>query len=142
MDKLSEHIANRVHELYWKDDINCARTSLICLGELFDTTIERQTIISAVGLHGAGGYRAQCGLVEGPLIFMGIYLNKLGHTEHEIVSACYKFAESFEGKFGSLLCRELRPNGFSPTDPPHLCETLTCQGIDFAHQYIFRIAKY
>ncbi len=32
------------------------RTSLICLSELFEITIEPQTIWSAVGLHGAGGY--------------------------------------------------------------------------------------
>ena len=56
---MKEYIKNRVHELYWNDDINCARTAIICLGELFETTIEHQTLCSAVGLHGAGGYRAQ-----------------------------------------------------------------------------------
>ena len=42
-------------ELYWKDDINCARTTLTCLSELFDVSLEAQTIKAAVGLHGAGG---------------------------------------------------------------------------------------
>ncbi len=32
MDEIKKQIVNRVHELYWKDDINCARTTLICLG--------------------------------------------------------------------------------------------------------------
>ncbi|RAZ93244.1 redox-active protein, partial [Klebsiella oxytoca] len=59
---MNEYITNRVHDLYWKEDINCARTALVCLSELFEITIEPQTIRSAVGLHGAGGYRAQCGL--------------------------------------------------------------------------------
>ena len=62
---MKEYIKNRVHELYWNDNINCARTAIICLSELFETAIEQQIIWSAVGLHGAGGYRAQCGLVEG-----------------------------------------------------------------------------
>ena len=37
---MKEYIKNRVHELYWNDDINCARTAIICLGELFETTID------------------------------------------------------------------------------------------------------
>ena len=135
---MNEYITNRVHDLYWMEDINCARTALVCLSELFEITIEPQTIWSAVGLHGAGGYRAQCGLVEGSLMFIGIYLHGLGKSEDEIVSACYNFASAFEKTFESLRCRELRPSGFSESDPPHLCENLTCNGIEFAYQYIFR----
>lgn len=133
---MNEYIKKRVHELYWNEDINCARTAIICLSELFETKIEPQTMWSAVGLHGAGGYRAQCGLVEGALMFIGIYLHVLGKTEEEIVSACYHFASAFEQAFGSLSCSRLRPTGFSESDPPHLCENLTCSGIKFAYQYI------
>ena len=99
---MKEYIINRVHELYWNDDINCARTTIICLSELFETAVEPQTIWSAVGLHGAGGYRAQCGLVEGALMFMGIYLHVLEKPEDEIVSACYNFASAFDKTFSSL----------------------------------------
>lgn len=137
---MKESITKRVHELYWEKDINCARTALICLGEFFDVTIEPQTIWSAVGLHGAGGYRAQCGLVEGPLMFLGIYLHNLGKTESELVSACYHFASAFEKTFGALRCLELRPTGFSESDPPHLCETLTCRAIQFAYEYISEVS--
>lgn len=133
---MKEYIDKRVHELYWTYDVNCARACLICLGELFDTKIERQTMASALGMHGAGGYRAQCGLVEGSIMFIGIYLYKTGQAENKIVSACRGFAEKFEDVFGSLLCRDLRPNGFSRNDPPHLCESLTCRGIAFAYQHI------
>lgn len=138
---MKEYIENRVHELYWKEDINCARTALICLGGLFETVIEPQTIQSAAGLHGAGGYRAQCGLVEGTLMFIGIYLHGLGRMEEEIVSACYGFASAFDRKFGSLRCFELRPAGFSENDPPHMCERLTCSAIEFAYRYISGITK-
>lgn len=27
-------ITEKVHELYWEKDINCARTTLICLGTI------------------------------------------------------------------------------------------------------------
>lgn len=138
---IKNHIRDRVHELYWNDDINCARTAILCLSELFEITVEPQTIWSAVGLHGAGGYRAQCGIVEGTLMFIGIYLHTLGNTEDEIVSACYDFASAFDGTFGSLRCYELRPTGFSESDPPHMCENLTCKGIEFAYQFILKIRK-
>lgn len=138
---MKEYIVNRVHELYWKDDLNCARTMLICLSELFKIPIEQQTVWSAIGLHGAGKYRAQCGLVEGTLMFIGIYFHMLGKTEEEIVSACYNFASAFEKNFSSLRCLELRPTGFSESNPPHMCENLTCNGIEFAYQYILGITK-
>ncbi len=133
---MKEYIRNRVHELYWKKDINCALSALICLGELLGTAIEPQTLLSAAGLHGAGGYRAQCGIVEGSLMFMGIYLHMLGRTDPEIVAACHDFAAAFDRTFGSLRCLELRPTGFSENDPPHMCEQLTCDGIGFAYQFI------
>lgn len=138
---MNEYIATRVHDLYWKDDMNCARTTLICLSELFKITVEQQTLCSAIGLHGAGKYRAQCGLVEGTLMFIGIYFHALGKTESEIVSACYNFASEFDRRFGSLRCLELRPSGFSENDPPHMCENLTCDAIEFAYRYISGITR-
>lgn len=132
-------IKERVHELYWKHDVNCARTVLHCLGELFDLTIERQTLDAAVGLHGAGGYGAQCGLVEGALMFIGVYCGNAGKNEKDIAGLCYRYADAFTGAFGSLLCRDLRPGGFAPSDPPHLCESLSCRAVAFAYDFIRRL---
>lgn len=131
-----EFIEKRVHELYWKDDMNCARTMLVCLSELFNIKLERQTILSAAGLHGAGGFRAQCGLVEGGLMFIGIYQNFQGKAEEDIVKTCYEYAESFQQKFGSLRCYDLRPAGFTPDDQPHMCEVLTCKAIEYAFRFL------
>jgi len=125
-----------VHELYWEHDINCARTMLICLGEAHHVALERQTLNSAIGLHGAGGFRAQCGLVEGALMFIGIFFSGRGKSESEIASLCRQFAEEFTKKFGSLRCFDLRPNGFTENDPPHACEELTCAAVEFADGFI------
>ena len=81
---MNAFIEKKVHELYWDCNVNCARTMLLCLGELFGVTYEPQMLNAAVGLHGAGGYRAQCGLVEGSLMFAGVYLNGLGWEEERI----------------------------------------------------------
>ena len=132
-------IKERVHELYWKQDINCARTMLICLCELFDIDIEKQTLNSAIGLHGAGGFRAQCGLVEGALMFIGIYFSDKGKTEADIASICYQYADEFTKRFGSLKCSDLRPDGFSENDPQHACEEITGVAIEFTKEFIKKV---
>lgn len=129
-------IENRVHELYWKDNRNSAQAMLICLSDLFRLNLEQETFYAAIGLHGAGGLRAQCGLVEGGLMFIGIYCKVLGKSKEETVSACYIYADSFHQKFGSLRCYDLRQIGFTPKAPPHLCEAFTCSAVKFAYQYI------
>ena len=129
-------IKERVHELYWEYDINCARTLLICLCELFHVNLEEQTLNSAIGLHGAGGFRAQCGLVEGSLMFIGIYFSQKGKSDSEIASLCYQFANDFTQKYDSLKCYDLRPNGFNENDPPHACEKLTCEIIEFSRDFM------
>lgn len=130
------NITEKVRELYWDKDINCARTTLICLGELFDLEYGSQVFHAAVGLHGAGGFGAQCGLVEGSLMFLGIYHSWLGKSDTEIAAICYDFAKAFTDKFGSLTCRSLRPHGFTENDPPHMCEKLTCEAISFTYHFI------
>jgi len=133
-------VHNRVHTYYWRDDLNCAVTTLRILSEYFSVDIHPQVIQSAAGLHGAGYYGAQCGLVEGGLMFIGIMGHRISLAEEEIVSACYDFASLFEERFGSLLCRELRPEGFHPDNPPHLCEQITNDAILFAMDYIDEMA--
>lgn len=130
------YIKDKVHELYWNDDMNCARTTLICLSELFDVILEKQTMDSAAGLHGAGGFRAQCGLVEGGLMFIGIYGEVKEKSEKDIVSLCFEYGKLFEQRFGSLRCYDLRPNGFTTNDLPHMCETLTCEAIEFTYHFV------
>jgi len=133
-------VRDRVHTYYWRDDLNCAVTTLKILSEHFSVDIHQQVIQSAAGLHGAGFYGAQCGLVEGGLMFIGIMGYRMSFTEDDIASACYNYAFQFENRFGSLLCRELRPEGFHPDNPPHLCEQITTDVILFIMDYIDEMA--
>ena len=130
------HIENNVHDLYWNRDLNCARTMLLCLGDSFHVAINDQTLHAAIGMHGAGRFRAQCGLVEGALMFTGIIGAHEGLSARQIENLCFRFAESFTARFGSLLCRDLRPRGFLPSDPPHACEALTVQAVSFAESFL------
>ena len=131
-----EYIAETVHAEYYGLDTNCAGVTLKCLSHLFDHAIESQAFAASLGMHGAGGYRAQCGLVEGGLMFLGMYLSSLGWSRAEIIKACYRYGEAFEKEFDALTCRELRPQGFAEGQPPHMCEGLTNRAICFAYAFV------
>lgn len=129
-------IEKLVHDYYWTDDFNCATTSLKILSERFSIDLFQQTIDSAIGLHGAGKYGSQCGLVEGPLMFIGILGRLKNIPDDFIINYCCSYAEEFERKFGSLNCRDLRPDGFHSENPPHMCEGLTVRAVEYAAAFV------
>lgn len=134
-----EFVQKKVKEYYWEEDVNCATTTLKVLSEHFGIKLDSQIIDCAIGMHGAGEYGAQCGLVEGVLMFLGIYGRAKNIPKDDIVLYCNEFAKQFEKKYNSLLCSQLRPEGFHPDNPPHLCETLTCNTVDFAIEFISKL---
>lgn len=140
MNKTDE-ISEIVRQCYWEKDINCARTTLTALSKLHNLPLEDAVYQAAIGMHGAGGFRAQCGLVEGALMFMGIAGSRAGKTGSEIADGCRAFAGEFQKEFGSLSCFDLRPGGFRADDPPHFCEQLTVRAIIFSDNSIRRILK-
>lgn len=130
------NITAMVHRYYWEDDINCATTALKTLSELFEIDLHPQVVDAAIGMHGAGGFGAQCGLVEGSLMFIGIWGRAQARDEESVANACHRFAADFQAKFGSLICSQLRPEGFKSDNPPHLCEELTKKAIAFTAEFI------
>ena len=106
------------------------------LAEYFAIELHPQIIDAALGMHGAGRYGAQCGLVEGPLMFIGIWGRKHKLSDDDSCDLCNEFARQFELQFGSLLCSVLRPGGFKEDDPPHLCTPLTHKAVAFAIRFI------
>lgn len=135
---IKERVKTLVHESYWERDDNCATTSLYALGLLFEIPISDEVWYATIGLWGAGGYGAQCGLVEGPLMFLGIYGSYFGYTRDTIVGWCRRFAEKFDEEFGSLNCSDLRPEGFTPeNEQSHICEELSVKAIMFAWKFIW-----
>ncbi len=134
-----KEIARAVHDSYWKEDLNCATAALMVLSRAFSLSLDKQVVDSALGMHGAACFGAQCGLVEGPLLFLGIYGRHRGWDDDAVRKACYHYADRFQSEFGSLLCSRLRPGGFSDSDPEHLCEDITAKAVAFAVDYLEEI---
>jgi hypothetical protein len=136
-----DFIQTKVKKYYWQDDINCATTNLRILSEIFSIELSEQVIDAALGMHGAGKYGAQCGLVEGTLMFLGIIGRSKGIPDDNITDSCNEFAKQFEHRFQTLLCKVLRPKGFHQDDPPHLCEELTCEAVAFNVGFLSNFLK-
>lgn len=134
-------INEKVHKYYWEDDINCATTVLKTLANIYKIDLNFQVIDAAIGMHGAGKFGAQCGLVEGSLMFIGIWGRKNGYESDSIVNYCHSFANKFQDDFGSIVCRDLRPQGFKPDNPSHICEEITKKAIKFTLNYINSMKK-
>lgn len=132
---MQELINSRVHDYYWNEDLSCAVTTLKILSELFYPNLHPQVIEAAFGLN-AGRFGSQCGLVEGALLFIGSYGSYRNMNKENITAICHEFCRKFQARFGSLLCNELRTQGFSPDNPPHLCENITKKAVAFSAQYI------
>ena len=129
-------IDEKVRQYYWQDDLNCATTTLRILSEIFSVTLSDQVLSAAIGMHGAGRYGAQCGLVEGTLMVLGSVGREHRLPEESIVDQCREFARQFESTFHSLSCSRLRPEGFRKDNPPHICEKLTCTAIEFSRDFV------
>ncbi|MCE5285063.1 MAG: GDSL-type esterase/lipase family protein [Pelosinus sp.] len=128
-------IEAKVHDCYWNEDLSCIMTTLRILSEVFHTEIQSQLFSAAYGLN-AGRMRSQCGLIEGALMFIGLYAQQKEIASPNIADLCRKFSADFQAEFGSVLCRELRPEGFSPDNPPHLCENITKRAVLFATEFV------
>jgi C_GCAxxG_C_C family probable redox protein len=134
--KIQQYIQEKVHKYYQEDDLNCATANLKILANQFDVTLNQQVIDAAIGMHGAGTYGAQCGLVEGTLMFLGILGRTNSYSDQRITETCKTYASAFEKEFGSLLCSTLRPEGFGPEVPSHLCTNITEKAIFFNFNFI------
>jgi len=132
MQSIEEH----VHHLYWDHDINCARTTLMYLAQYFKIPLNDQTLQAAIGMHGGGGFGAQCGLEEGALMFLGLYGARKGMSDASVSRLCFAYAQAFTVAFSSLQCSVLRPQGFQESNPPHICEGLTVRAIAFTRDFI------
>ena len=142
IDDWESYIKDKVHYFYHEAGINCAVGTLMLLSDIFGVELNEQVYDSAMAMHGAGKYGAQCGILEGGIMFVSIYSKQQGLSKKEITPMVYSWAALFEKKMGSLVCKGLRPYPFTAEDAPkHLCEPVTVKGITLAVQLIVGLVE-
>lgn len=132
---MEPEIARQVHTYYWENDYSCAEVTLRILEQLYPAGVDETLLAATFGLN-AGRCGLQCGLVEGALLFLGLYGRKKGLPDDALKALCRTYCGAFSARFGSLLCRELRPEGFGSQNPPHLCETRTVEAVAFSAEFV------
>ncbi len=137
MESVKE-VKNKIRELYWEKQGNCAHAMLHCLGELMQIELDAQVFASVAGLHGAEKLGAHCGLALAGQMFIAIYDRQANRDEASVIAHCTRYAEVFRNTFTTLVCRELRLNGYRSTDPRHCCEQLTCDAITVTYNFLQR----
>lgn len=127
---LEELVTKRVENMYHDLDLSCVHTTLRILSEVFDTGLSQQIYDASAGMLGGGGcYGGQCGLVQGGIMFIGVLSAGQGHDKKTLEKNCFDYSAQADKELGSLLCREIRPEGFADDNPPNLCEPRTVQSI-------------
>jgi len=115
-------------------------STLKLLGEVYNIPLNDQVLKATLGMNGAGRYGAQCGLVEGSLMFLGIWSDNKGMTYKQTQILCSSFAEIFEKTFGNLTCAILRPEAeASAKDPVHTCEELKVKALLLILEFLYGI---
>ena len=132
-----KYIEETTHEHYHVSGVPCAVSTLTMLSHIFGVELHEQVYQSALGMVGAGKYGAQCGLLEGGMMFLAIYGQQNGLVKKDIFELTYKMTETFENSMGSIVCKGLRPYPFTPEDAPkHLCEPVTVKGVTLLVKFL------
>jgi hypothetical protein len=106
------------------------------LSEIYRKEIDQQVYAASLILNGHCQNRKVCGLLHGAMMFMGILGGEINASFEDICNVGSDYSTRFDERFGSLLCEELRPEGFDPDNPPHICEVLTVESILLAIEFI------
>ncbi len=135
MSETEKKVRSLVHHYYNVCDINSAKTTLYCLGELLGVSIKTQAIQAASGLYNMSRGKDGYGLLNGAVMFMGILFSKKNMAEREISNICTRFADKFQEKFGSVINRDLG----SSKEALRLKEEMTVNAILFDYDFLSEV---
>ena len=137
---LDEHkfIADKIKIYYEIEEHNCAVSVLKVLAERYDFPIHQQVMDSALAQNGLGQSGAQCGLITGAAMFLGVVAVEQGWTKDTLHEHTQRLTTEFKNAFHALDCRSIRPEGFVADNPPHLCEPRTVEALEIMINYISR----
>ena len=138
---LHNFIDKEVHENYWERDYNCATNILMLLSEIEGIKLDKQVLYSVSGLHGVDPMIAQCGLLSGGLMFLGIYSCEKNIPNSQLSKYYYDYSKYFQRKFGDTGCQNLNGNSKSLGLKPYACEDLTKDVVEFTINFIEKNIK-
>lgn len=100
---------------YFEQNYNCAETILRAANEYYDLQLHERDMI-LVGAYGAGIQSGNtCGAVLSAAAVLSMkYVEAKAHESEDIRPVVVKMMRKFNEKYGSTLCKDIKPQSFKP----------------------------
>lgn len=100
---------------YFEGNYNCAETIIRAANEYYELGLHDRDMIM-VGAYGAG---IQCGNTCGAVLSAAAvlsmkYVEAKAHESEDIRPVVMKLMRKFQAKYGSTLCKDIKPQSFKP----------------------------
>lgn len=102
---------------YYDENYNCAETLIRAGNEYYDLGLHDRDMI-AFGGFGAGIQTGNtCGAVLSAVSVLSMkYIEKNAHTSKDIKPVTTALIREFNKKYGSILCKDIKPQSFTPEE--------------------------
>lgn len=100
---------------YFEQNYNCAETILRAANEYYNLGLHDKDMI-LVGAYGAGIQSGNtCGAVLSVAAVLSLkYVEAKAHESEDIRPVVQKMIRKFNEKYGSILCKDIKPQSFKP----------------------------
>ena len=100
---------------YYEGNYNCAETIIRAGNEYYDLGLHDRDMI-ALGGFGAGMQSGNtCGAVLAGISILSMkYIEKKAHESNDIKPVTIMLIKRFNQKYGSVLCKDIKPQSFKP----------------------------
>lgn len=100
---------------YFEGNYNCAETIIRAANEYYELGLHDRDMIM-VGAYGAGIQCGNtCGAVLSAVAVLSMkYVEAKAHECEEIKPVVMKLMRKFQAKYGSTLCKDIKPQSFKP----------------------------
>lgn len=104
-----------VAKYYFDRNYNCAETIIHAANEYYDLGLHEKDMIM-VAAYGAGMQTGNtCGAILSALSILSLkYVEAKAHESEDIRPVSILLTRKIQEKYGSLLCKEIKPKFFSP----------------------------
>lgn len=104
-----------LQKYYFEQNYNCAETILRAANEYYDLQLHDRDMIM-VGAYGAGIQAGNtCGAVLSAAAILSLkYVEAKAHESQDIKPVVQKMLRKFNEKYGSTLCKDIKPQSFKP----------------------------
>ena len=108
-------LKDHLHEYYFDKNYNCAETILRAANDYYNLGLNDRDMIM-VGSYGAGLQTGNtCGAVlAASAVLSMMYVPAKAHESADIKPVMQILMRKFKGKYGSTLCKDIKPQSFKP----------------------------